>query len=668
MSATASLQNQAAKSQLPSSSTHAGLLLQRKCACGSPTSSLTGECAECKSKKRLQTKLTIGASNDPLEQEADRVAYQVMAAPAHSPASGAPPHIQRFTGQPSAVAGTTPASVDRVLSGSGSSLEPALRHDMEQRFGHDFSRVRVHSEVAAEQSARDLNAHAYAVGHDIVFGANRFAPGTHDGRRLIAHELAHIVQQRAAKKLHAGATQEQFSNPGDGLVQRDSEFDVPTLDHLYNKAVENAKQTGNWQDAAEKLNGFNRQDIQARLATLTSEEVGRIHLGAIDNQRVGPDSNIAQLTKPGTPRASTVAQDGQASKTPQEKSGVKPAQAPGSGEKPTGVLKIGGTVVSNSFPTLATVAGVLVGGNQLVRGVLTVEGTVFGGGAEVIFVQSGTVTEAVEAVKVVTEVGGLDANLLRQTLALRAALAASTGVTAAETATPFLIAAGGPLVAAGIGFSIGVGIVLLPFAMAYAAQVLARLGPFGGTLPPGGTPPPPMQEPGDVGEAQAPGSNSNETAKAPGQQQGGPALAPGTQGAPAVAPGQATTPAQLGPGIQNVPKTKSDDDAAAQKAREEFLKKGGQIKKFEASPHWHHLFPEDARLQKYWDALGINNQDPKYLVWLNPDVHLKDVHGGHSDPGGLWNATWLEFFQKTPGAKISEVLDQMAEMRKSFGI
>jgi hypothetical protein len=66
---------------------------------------------------------------------------------------------------------------------------------MGQRFGHDFSRVRVHSGGAAEQSAREVNAHAYTVGHDIVFGAGRFSPGTHEGQRLIAHELTHVVQQ-----------------------------------------------------------------------------------------------------------------------------------------------------------------------------------------------------------------------------------------------------------------------------------------------------------------------------------------------------------------------------------------------------------------------------------------------------------------------------------------
>ena len=68
---------------------------------------------------------------------------------------------------------------------------------MEQRFGHDFSQVRVHSGGAAEQSARDVNANAYTVGHNIVFGAGQFAPETHEGRRLLAHELTHVAQQEA---------------------------------------------------------------------------------------------------------------------------------------------------------------------------------------------------------------------------------------------------------------------------------------------------------------------------------------------------------------------------------------------------------------------------------------------------------------------------------------
>ncbi|MDT4331508.1 DUF4157 domain-containing protein [Methylomonas sp. MV1] len=117
----------------------------------------------------------------------------------HSAVSSAPPRIQRYAGQISEGSNAAPASVDRVLASPGTPLEPAFRQDMEQRFGHDFSRVRVHSGGAAEQSAWDVNANAYTVGNHIVFGTGRFAPGTHDGRRLIAHELTHVVQQAGAK-------------------------------------------------------------------------------------------------------------------------------------------------------------------------------------------------------------------------------------------------------------------------------------------------------------------------------------------------------------------------------------------------------------------------------------------------------------------------------------
>jgi Domain of unknown function (DUF4157)/Putative RNase-like toxin, toxin_1 len=173
-----------------------GNLLQRKCvSCGQHTIA-GGECSGCaKTKVNLQRKLTIGASNDPLELEADRVADQVMAAPTHPAVGSAPPRIQRFTGQAAGQVEAAPASVDHVLSSPGRLLERSLQQDMGQRFGHDFSRVRVHTDAAAERSAQDVNANAYTVGQDIVFGAGRFAPGTISGRRLIAHELTHVVQQ-----------------------------------------------------------------------------------------------------------------------------------------------------------------------------------------------------------------------------------------------------------------------------------------------------------------------------------------------------------------------------------------------------------------------------------------------------------------------------------------
>lgn len=190
----------------PSTSVSArGPLLQRKCACGGPAGA-SGECEACAKKKRLQPRLAMGASNDPLEREADRVADQVLAGPARAVAAGGAPRIQRFSGQAmagAAEATTVPASVDTALAGSGRALEPGLRQDMETRFGHDFARVRVHTGTAAEQSARDVQALAYTVGADIVFGAGRYAPGSDAGRRLLAHELTHVVQQGAVLRRHA---------------------------------------------------------------------------------------------------------------------------------------------------------------------------------------------------------------------------------------------------------------------------------------------------------------------------------------------------------------------------------------------------------------------------------------------------------------------------------
>jgi hypothetical protein len=198
--------------QTPTATPIASGLLQRTCACGNHTLA-GGKCEECSKKKRLglQTKLTINEPGDIYEQEADRIADQVMAAPAHPTVGGAPLRIQRSSGQPIGQVGAAPASVDQALTSPGRPLEPALRHDMEQRFGYDFSGVLVHSDAAAEQSARDVNAHAYTAGNKIVFGISHFVPGTHEGRRLIAHELAHVVQQGAAARI---GNRDKLSRPG----------------------------------------------------------------------------------------------------------------------------------------------------------------------------------------------------------------------------------------------------------------------------------------------------------------------------------------------------------------------------------------------------------------------------------------------------------------------
>lgn len=132
----------------------------------------------------LQRKLAVGASHDPLEREADRTAdHLVGTATHHATGDGLEEHA------------AAPASVEQVLASPGTPLDAGLSTEMGQRFGHDFGRVRVHAGDAAARSARDVNALAYTVGDHVVFGAHKYQPATTEGRRLIAHELTHVVQQ-----------------------------------------------------------------------------------------------------------------------------------------------------------------------------------------------------------------------------------------------------------------------------------------------------------------------------------------------------------------------------------------------------------------------------------------------------------------------------------------
>jgi len=168
--------------------------LQRERAGGAPATS--EECSACRTVPRSgrHIALTVNEPGDVGEREADRLADQVMATPAR--VGGASPRVHRSARPPTGQMEVASARVGQALSSSGRPLEPALRRDMEQRFDQDFSRVRVHADAAAAQSAADVNARAYTVGHDIVFGQGWFATQTHDGRRLLAHELAHVVQHR----------------------------------------------------------------------------------------------------------------------------------------------------------------------------------------------------------------------------------------------------------------------------------------------------------------------------------------------------------------------------------------------------------------------------------------------------------------------------------------
>lgn len=133
-----------------------GGILQRKCDCGNHA--ISGKCDSCAKKKgSLQRK-----SSSAFESSA------------------------------------VPSIVHEVLRSAGQPLDPATRNFMEPRFGHDFSRVRVHTDGRAAESALAVNALAYTVGHDVVLGDGLYRPETTAGRSTLAHELTHVVQQSGA--------------------------------------------------------------------------------------------------------------------------------------------------------------------------------------------------------------------------------------------------------------------------------------------------------------------------------------------------------------------------------------------------------------------------------------------------------------------------------------
>jgi hypothetical protein len=168
--------------------------------------------------RRLQAKLTIGAVNDPLEREADAVADQVMRMP--DPAmvlSASPQRISRKcaaceseeTLRTKRVGTDTagdeaPATVDEVLRSPGQPLDAATRAFFEPRFGYDFGKVRIHTGIEADAAAASVRARAFTLGRDVVFAAGEHDPRSESVRRLLAHELTHVVQQGVGSR-HTGA-------------------------------------------------------------------------------------------------------------------------------------------------------------------------------------------------------------------------------------------------------------------------------------------------------------------------------------------------------------------------------------------------------------------------------------------------------------------------------
>lgn len=162
---------------------------------------------------RAQSKLSVNTPGDLYEQEADGVADRVMSMPAQQTqrsscaCGGACPKCKtsrehklvqtKQTGSDNAERLQAPPIVHEILNSPGQPLDTETRAFMETRFGHDFSKVRIHADSKSAASALSVQADAYTVGHDVVFGQGKYRPYDADGKRLLAHELTHVCQQSA---------------------------------------------------------------------------------------------------------------------------------------------------------------------------------------------------------------------------------------------------------------------------------------------------------------------------------------------------------------------------------------------------------------------------------------------------------------------------------------
>jgi Domain of unknown function (DUF4157) len=210
-----------------------------------------GTCPKCRSERNtayipyIQPKLKVSNREDPLEKEADMFAEQIMnmSNPSHI---GRPLSINRDSKSIASRSECSPCDIkneglkgdenelkisrkgsldekndyvsnelsndlDTIQSG-GIPLDILTKELMESRFGHDFSNVRIHNDENASRSATTINALAYTAGNDIIFSSGHYDPNTNDGKRLIAHELVHVIQQSDQNDIAAHSSNQDSVN------------------------------------------------------------------------------------------------------------------------------------------------------------------------------------------------------------------------------------------------------------------------------------------------------------------------------------------------------------------------------------------------------------------------------------------------------------------------
>jgi hypothetical protein len=182
-------------------------------------------------RRRVAPVLRVGDADDPAEHEADRIAARVIADlagrpadPCSVPASRAPSRIRRSTTTIGHRGGAVDPGVQSRIEaarGAGAPLPDDVQRAMSIGFGTSFERVRVHADGTADELNRRLGSRAFTIGHDVFFAEDEFNPDRPSGQRLLAHELAHTVQQAGGSET-AGRTIRRWDVAGNNIDVADT--------------------------------------------------------------------------------------------------------------------------------------------------------------------------------------------------------------------------------------------------------------------------------------------------------------------------------------------------------------------------------------------------------------------------------------------------------------
>ena len=584
--------------------------------------------------------------------------------------------------------------VQQAVAGPGRSLEPQIRSHFETKLGVGLGAVRVHTDAKASTSARALGAKAYTFGSDVVFSPGSYQPESRGGRELLAHELAHVVQQSASGTPVLAAFPDigfwdvvDVVSPVAGEIGRASGLEgEDVLDYAARAVLGDTL----WDVLHAFARGFlaglrnARKDqlkrISDKFSDLGLSDAGEFAAGYAFGVPKGLWYELRDLfeaikTLLGLPGAISrfltqtlpklAARLGQLMEQPgglrDQLKRVNEAFA----KDPSGFM----AQVDRLFDAAraAILAEIEKRGQDAASRALSFLDEPWGDIGEDVGELTGRVLFEV-LLAVGTEAIG---NFIKEALVLAGKVAGT-------------VVEGVLDVVRGVGKLFG---TMLEWLEGLVARVAGQAGELFDALR--GLVAGLRRGVGELGAAEVEAAGAGGAAvRMPAAEagRGGAMEARALErppGSPTVNDLYGRTPKTAEPKVDTRPDRSVSDKPPKEggskgprtltpkeqhrieleKGIEEFLASGGEIQKIDRTWHWHHLLPQEFRAM--FEKAGIDIE--KYLVRLDPETHLKHVHGGAPE-GGLWNQTWQGFFGKTPTPTKAQIEAQLTAMRKQFGI